>query len=52
MKDLKDVMALMRQQHSRLDGLRMGANWRGNTIQRPYKMLKLTLLILWMKTQM
>ena len=31
-KDLKDEMALMRQQNSGMDGLRMGANQRGNII--------------------
>ena len=40
MKDLKDVMALMRQQNSRLDRLRMGANWRGNIIQRAVQNVK------------
>jgi hypothetical protein len=31
-KYLKDEMALMRQQNSGMDGLRMGANQRGNII--------------------
>jgi hypothetical protein len=32
MKNLKDEMTLMRQQHGGIDGFKMVASWRGNTI--------------------
>jgi len=40
MKNLKDEMALVRQQNSGTNGLRMGAHWRGNTIWRAIQNVK------------
>jgi hypothetical protein len=40
MNDMKNEMASMRNQNSRMDGLRMGADRRGNTIGRAVRNVK------------
>jgi len=41
MKNLKDEMTFMRQQHSGIDGFRMVASWRGNIIWRAIQNVKI-----------
>jgi len=41
MKNLKDEMTLMRQQHGGIDGFKMVASWRGNTIWRAIQNVKI-----------
>lgn len=41
MKNLKDEMTLMRQQHGGIDGFRMVSSWRGNTIWRAIQNVKI-----------